>query len=115
MSTTFDDRQLRAALARLRQQVVAAQDDAVMAGGQVLKQGMQERAAVLSGAMRDSVATTLTAPGVSSTGPTAPHSPYNEFGTAAMAAQPFVRPTADEDGDAAVAAVAAVLARAITG
>ena len=85
-------------------------------GADRLLRGMQRRVAVDSGELRDSLGIEITAHGdtaeVSIQAGT-DHAEANEFGTHDMAAQPFMRPTIDEDGPRAIEDVSSAVGRAL--
>lgn len=79
--------------------------DALLAGAYVLEAGAKRRAPVDTGFLRASGSSNKTTGGAEVVF-TANYAYYQEFGTSKMPAQPFVRPTIDEDGDKIVEAVA---------
>lgn len=85
-------------------------------GADRLLRGMQRRVAVDSGELRDSLGIEITTHGdtaeVSIQAGT-DHAEANEFGTHDMAAQPFMRPTMDEDGPRAIEDVSSAVGRAL--
>jgi HK97 gp10 family phage protein len=85
---------------------------ALQAGGDVLLDGAQQRVRVDTGELRDSLHTVV-AQDTAVLETDNHHAAANEFGTAHMPAQSFMRATVDEDGDKAIAAIATVAGRQI--
>lgn len=79
--------------------------DALLAGAYVLEAGAKRRAPVDTGFLRASGSSNKTAGGAEVVF-TANYAYYQEFGTVRMPAQPYIRPTIDEDGNEIVNAVA---------
>ena len=83
------------------------------AGGRVLVKGMKERVPVKTGKLRDSITVTssekvtkdrsMAAVGFKK--PTSRRAHLTEFGTEHSKAEPFIRPTLDIDGSAAIEAI----------
>lgn len=72
------------------------------AGAFKMERAMKAKAAVDTGAMRNSVSTSLMGDGrstaiVAEIGPTVDYAPFVELGTSVMGAQPFVGPAFDEN------------------
>lgn len=90
--------------------------DAAEPGAQILLDGMQQRVAVDTGELHDSLRIEVTTHGDSAEvflETDSDHAEANEFGTHHMPAQPFIRPTFDEDGDKAIDAIADALGKKI--
>ena len=89
---------------------------ALQAGGDVLLKGAQQRVRVDTGELRDSLHVEVTTHGDNAEvflETDSDHAIPNEFGTAHMPAQSFLRATVDEDGNKALDAVAGILGRQI--
>jgi HK97 gp10 family phage protein len=99
---------LHAKLARLSAGLAAAAPVADEAGAEILEGAARDLAPVATGELRDSIA----AEGGEVIAD-ARHAGFQEFGTSVMAAQPFMRPAADESHDVVQAAEAAVFKAAI--
>lgn len=86
---------------------------ALMAGGLVIQVPAQAKAPVLTGNLRRSIHTEAEATGPHSAaarvGTDVEYGPHVEFGTSRQRAQPYLRPAYDENRNAAVSEVAAVL------
>lgn len=85
-------------------------------GAERLLRGMQRRVAVDSGELRDSLDIEITTHGDTAEvfiQAGTDHAEANEFGTHDMAAQPFMRPTMDEDGPQAIEDVSSAVGRAL--
>lgn len=94
-------------LAQAEIDVDAAADRALLAGGEIALAGMQKRAHELTGnlkrklvkgpAQRDGNTHTVRIGLVGADADTARYGNAQEFGTASMAARPYIRPAMDED------------------
>lgn len=92
--------------------------DALQAGGDVLLKGAHRRVRVDTGELRDSLHVVVAAERghvAAQVETNNDHALPNEFGTAHMPAQSFLRATVDEDGDKAVDVMAAKLGKQIEG
>lgn len=112
MKTTLSTKGLAEQLERIiqaGQDIDAAVDDALQAGGEVLVDGMKRRAPVLTGNLAGTIHATeprqdgnfhTIEVGLPSDvdAETARYGNAQEFGTANMPAHPYLRPTIDEDG-----------------
>lgn len=105
----FED--LLEAIVALGRDVDAAAAEAAQAGGEVLRQGMQQRAPVDTGNLRDHIAvlgpkrdgnyTYVVVGVVKADETTARYANAQEYGTTRMAAHPYIRPTIAADKAAA--------------
>jgi HK97 gp10 family phage protein len=92
--------------------------NAVQPGAAVLLGGMQERVAVDTGELRDSLRIEITTHGDSADAfieTDSDHAAPVEFGTHTMPARSYIRRTVDIDGSKAIDAIAAALGRQIEG
>lgn len=85
---------------------------ALLAGAFVIEAGAKKRAPVETGFLRGSITSSETEKGAKVT-VGANYGYYQEFGSAHNKAQPYIRPTLDEDQDDIVKAVAIELQREI--
>lgn len=102
----------QAARARIRAvgtSLGAAVAPANAAGAQIVEADAKDRAAVLTGEMRDSIHTEGGEVATDND-----HAFFNEFGTSVMAAQPFIRPALDENEAQVEAAMAAIYRAALS-
>lgn len=86
--------------------------DSLLAGAFVIERGAKQRAPVLTGFLRSSI-TSAKVVGGAEVRVGADYGYVQEFGTSKMPAQPFIRPTIDEDSDKVVKAVADQLEKEI--
>jgi HK97 gp10 family phage protein len=98
----------RVRLKQVSASLVGAKEPAEHAGAVIVEADAKRRAAVLSGEMRDSVHIEGSEVVTDSD-----HAVFNEFGTSVMAAQPFMRPAADENEGKVHAIMAAVFRAAL--
>lgn len=95
--------------------------NSLKAGGRVLVKGMKERVPVNTGKLRDSITVSSAAKVTKGRSmavvgfkkPTSRRVHLTEFGTEHSKAQPFIRPTIDADGTAAIAAIGKSMGAAI--
>jgi HK97 gp10 family phage protein len=103
-------------IAQAGKDIDAISDDALKAGGEVLVEGMRRRARERTGNLKRKIRATqpkqdgnfhYTEVGLpaGTDADTARYGNANEFGTANMAAQPYIRPALDEDMKTARAAM----------
>lgn len=110
--------QARKALFRVERAIAGVLPRSVDAGLGVLARGIETRAPIDEGSLRRSVIVGPAKTARNWTGGAvivvSDHAAAVEFGTSNMPAQPFVRPTADQDGPAAARTVLQTLKRSLT-
>jgi HK97 gp10 family phage protein len=108
------------ALAQLGRDMDAAAGGALLAGGEVLKDGMKRRVPKdthnledhirIDGPHRDGNLTYIEVGVIGADADTARYGNAQEYGSSSMAAQPYIRPTVDEDKSKVSKAMKAKLA-----
>lgn len=87
---------------------------ALRAGALVIQNGAKRRVPVLTGTLRRSITNApLTGQTAVAVGTNVEYGPYVEYGTSRMAAQPYLRPAMDEDGQEAAQEIARAYERFI--
>ncbi|MHB1042371.1 MAG: HK97-gp10 family putative phage morphogenesis protein [Eubacteriales bacterium] len=91
-----------------------AKGSGLIAGARVLQAGMERRAPRRTGKLAGSIMIEIEGE-TAKIGPSADawYGKFQEYGTTRQPAQPFARPTLDEDGNAAIKAVGDEIARVI--
>ena len=91
------------------------------AGARVIAKGMKQRVPVRTGELRDSIVVSSAKKATKNRSnvvvgfktPTSRRAHLTEFGTEKAPAQPFIRPTIDQDGSEAIAEIGKVMAKGV--